>query len=165
LWEDVVLHIARLTDPPESPGSKPNLTLLRLPFLVADPALRQEVQTSVDAAKTAASFAKDWRNRRLAHRDLALALENAAQPLPGISRQNVEVALSAFRVVLNTLHEKYFDSKIAFELFQVHGDAEALVYHLGVAKAADERRFERLRRGNPLPEDCEEPSETQPKAD
>ena len=47
LWEDVVLHIARLTDPSRSFG-KDNLTLLRLAGTVQEPALSLEVANLVE---------------------------------------------------------------------------------------------------------------------
>lgn len=39
LWYDILMHIARLTDPPKSKG-KPNLTIRRLPELVRNQAPR-----------------------------------------------------------------------------------------------------------------------------
>jgi hypothetical protein len=47
LWEDVVLHIARLTDPARSAG-KDNLTLLRLEGAISDRALSAEVAVVVE---------------------------------------------------------------------------------------------------------------------
>jgi hypothetical protein len=38
LWDDILLHIARLTDPPKQ-GVYENLTLLRLPSLIDDKAV------------------------------------------------------------------------------------------------------------------------------
>lgn len=43
LLEDILLHLARLIDPPKS-ANKPNLTIERLPGLIADPALAQDVR-------------------------------------------------------------------------------------------------------------------------
>ena len=99
LWEDIVLHLARLTDPPQSVG-KDNLTLLRLAEAVKEPALSLEVKNLAEQAKAAADFARVWRNRHLAHRDLALAVDDRATPLPGISREKIDRALAgagAFR--------------------------------------------------------------------
>src|SRR3990172_1790101 len=72
LWHDVLLHVARLTDPPKSMG-KPNLTLLRLSDALPTGPLADEVRRMVELAGTKASFARDWRNRHLAHSDLHLA--------------------------------------------------------------------------------------------
>ena len=40
IWEETILHIARLTDPPKSMG-KENLSIQQLPLLVGDEGLRQ----------------------------------------------------------------------------------------------------------------------------
>jgi hypothetical protein len=36
MWEDVLLHLCRVTDVPESGKNKPNLTIQRLPYLITD---------------------------------------------------------------------------------------------------------------------------------
>jgi hypothetical protein len=46
-------------------------------------------------AEKSALFARDWRNGRLAHTDLKLALEDRAEPLRGVSRHDVEQMLGA----------------------------------------------------------------------
>ena len=80
LWDDTLLHLARLTDRPET-GRKPNLTVKRFPALVDDPDVRNEVEGLVNRADEKTAFARDWRNRRIAHRDLQLALGGGAEPL------------------------------------------------------------------------------------
>jgi AbiU2 len=81
LWEDVLMHIARLTDQPKSKG-KDNLTLLRLSAAVEVPELSVEIESLVEQAKKAAGFARNWRNRRLAHTDLSLhwSVESSRYP-------------------------------------------------------------------------------------
>jgi hypothetical protein len=158
LWEDILLHIARLTDPPQQRNFE-NLSLLRLPDAIEDHALADELRELVMVAKAKAKFARQWRNRRLAHRDLALALGSKASPLPGASRQSVEEILASFREVMNRLHVRYLHSEVAFDHFLTHDDADALVHHLAVAVRYDERQRERFRKGSPLPEDLELPPE------
>ena len=155
LLEDIVLHLARLTDPPKSVG-KDNLTIQRLPKLISDAQLEAEVRTLVDAALAACEFTRAWRNRRLAHRDLALALASATDPLPDINRAEIEAALAAIRDVLNSLAGHYWDSETAYEqVITDGGEADSLVYYLQKGVRAEERRFERLRQNKPLLEDIE----------
>lgn len=59
-WEDVLLHLCRVTDPPLSAG-KPTLTIRRLPGLVSDEMVRVELQLLVNDAVQKAIFARDWR--------------------------------------------------------------------------------------------------------
>ena len=157
-WEDVLLHLARLTDPPKSVG-KANLTLLRLPQAIIESSLAEEVHKLVEVAVSQSSFARDWRNRHLAHKDLALALDVGAEPLPGVGRQNVENALTAFRDVLNRLALHYLRETVVFEHFIAVGDGEALVYHLRVAAHIEKLRRERLLEGKLSLEDLEPPPE------
>ena len=52
-WEDVLLHLCRVTDPAESGRQrKPNLSIRRLPGLVSDAQLRGTLQLLVDDALT-----------------------------------------------------------------------------------------------------------------
>ncbi len=154
LWEDVVIHIARLTDPPKSVG-KDNLTLLRLAAAVQVPALSLEITNLVEQARTDAEFARVWRNRHLAHRDLELAVDDRATPLPGISRENMERALAAVREVLNKIEGHFWQSEVAFTHFLARDDAESLTYYLKVAVDAESRQRERLLQGRAVPEDFE----------
>ncbi len=135
LWEDIILHIARLTDPPQSTGKK-NLTLLKLPECIVDSGIVKNIESKIDTVRKNAAFARDWRNRRLAHRDLALALKSGSKQLQGVSRKNVESALHSIDQVLNYLHTHYFDGEVAFDQFIALGDAEALVYQLEIAMQA-----------------------------
>jgi hypothetical protein len=73
LWDDVLLHLCRLTDPAKSAG-KPNLTLQCLPALISNPSLRKNVEDLLEQAKEKTAFAREWRNRRLAHREFRLVL-------------------------------------------------------------------------------------------
>lgn len=156
LLEDVFLHIARLTDPPKSSG-KDNLSFKRLLVLLANSTLRNEVESRLIALGTASAFARDWRNRRLAHGDLALALDQAAQPLAPASRAHVKEALAAMDNVLNTVSMHFHQSTTMFEFAgePSAGGATSMLYFLHAGKEAESRRRERIRNGNFTPEDIE----------
>jgi len=115
LFEQTLLGIARLVGPPKSAGNHV-LSIERFIALIADNSLRAEVTTLVEDARTAADFAMQWRHRRIAHRDLALALEETApgassvNPLPVATRDNVQAALSALRAVVGKIELAYCKS-------------------------------------------------------
>ncbi len=132
LWDDILLHLARLTDKRGS-GDRTNLTIQRLPDLVTDTQLQARLQLLVTAALETCAFLENWRNKRLAHADLKLALDAGAELLPPISRQQLGEALAAVAAVVNAVQSHYFDSTIAFEHFASHSDAEALIYQLALA--------------------------------
>jgi hypothetical protein len=140
LWEDIVLHIARLTDSPKSLG-KPNLSINRLAPLITDASLCAKVELLVATCVSASEFAKDWRNKHLAHRDLARAIAEVADPLMPASRAHVVKVLTSLTDLLNSLSLHYFDSTTFFEGTGSLGDAESLLYILDDGlKVADERR-------------------------
>ncbi|MFI5115868.1 MAG: hypothetical protein ACHP8B_04130 [Terriglobales bacterium] len=128
LWEDVLLHISRLTDRPKTNGKKENLTLKRLPYLVHT-SIRVDVERLISSADQKCEFAHDWRNRRIAHRDLALALkESAATPLRDASRSSVRDALDAIAAVLNRVGRHHADEDVPYHMFEPRLSARALVY-------------------------------------
>lgn len=151
LGHDVLLRICRLTDPPKSAG-KENLTLRRLPALVA-PQIRRCSEVLVDKALCACQFARDWRNRRIAHRDLALALEEGATPLAPARRQDVDGALDSIVALLDAIQLYYQEATTAYRMGPAVGGAEALLDVLRDGLEADEQRRKRLSGGKPLPED------------
>jgi hypothetical protein len=153
LFEDVLLHLARLTDPTAT-GQKQNLTLRRLPAL-APPALEPELSRLLGDVVSACVVARDRRNRRLAHRDLGVALATAGDPLPGISRADVEAALAAVRALLHCLERHYWGTETYYQMLLTHGEADELVFWLHEGVRAEESRRERFRTGRPLPEDLE----------
>ena len=101
-WSDLMLRLTRLTDPPKSSG-KDNLTVTRLPDLCEDPYLRDEVCLLVDKAVDAAEFARDWRNRRISHSDLKLAIDPSAKPLATADLTKAKATIDALHAVLNAI--------------------------------------------------------------
>ncbi len=114
VWDDVLLHIARLTDPARSAG-KDNLTLRRLPAFVA-PELREEVERLLSECLDRCEFARDWRRRHLAHRDLSLAIDHGAEPLAHASRLVVGEAIDSIADLLNAVESHYLKSELAYDL-------------------------------------------------
>ncbi len=144
LWEATLMHIARMTDRP-TPAGRDTLTLQRLPGLVrleVRPAVRQ----AVDEAVRLTSFARDWRNRHIAHRDLQLAVnQEQAKPLEAASRRDVNEALAAIASTLNLVDEHYTRSTTMYDSLGNAGGAESLLYVVrdGLeAEAAKRHRFE-----------------------
>jgi hypothetical protein len=152
LWEDVLLHLARLTDPPKSMG-KANLSLRQLAVLVAGLPIGRNVESLANAALGACEFARDWRNRKLAHRDLELAMGQSVQTLAPASRAAVKIALAALTEMLNAVSLHYFDSTTMFDRGPGREDAASLLYLLrdGLQSRAD--RQARIRRGEYQPSD------------
>ena len=144
MWEDVLLHLCRMTDPIKTMGHD-NLTIMRIPDAVPEMALRDVVKTLVEDAKQKTQFARDWRNHRLAHQELPLRQGDFATPLLPASRQNVEDALAAVRRVLNQIERHYLNESVLYEQsIEALGGVESLLARL--AKGIGAERAERERK-------------------
>jgi hypothetical protein len=156
-FEDTLLAIARLVGPPKSSG-KQNLTVERFPPLLADPNLKEQVCTLIEKAKTSAGFAVDWRNRRLAHRDLDLSLGRSLEALPPATREKVEESLSALRDVLNCIEMAYCnDAHTLYDFSPAPGGAEALLYVIRDGLLREKDRRARWGRGELHDDDIDPP--------
>lgn len=148
LWEDTLLHLSRMTDTART-GKKSNLTIQRLPSLIADQALASEIKALVDTAVTKSTFARDWRNRRIAHTDFSLAVEEGATPLAPGGLAAVGDALQSIDAGLNGLEMHFRKSTVFLERFGDPGDVESVPYVLRAGLEAGEARRKRLRQGSP----------------
>jgi hypothetical protein len=154
LFDDLVLDLARLTDPPRSAG-KENLTLRRIPALISDPELQLEVRGLVEAAVSACASMRDWRNRRLAHADLLLALAPSVSPLPGIGHADMEAALLAVRELRNRVDSHYLHSTVAYEFVPTGADdGDALAHYLSKGLRAEQEWQKRIQCEGFTPEDA-----------
>jgi hypothetical protein len=132
---------------PAGPNGRTNLTIRALPSLITKSEVLPVVENMVDIAVAQTGFARDWRNRHIAHRDLKLALEDGAEPLKPASRAAVKEALSSISQVLNTVSQPYLDETMGYEMTEaVHG-AAGLLYVLDDGLRAEEDRRERAKRG------------------
>lgn len=127
LFEDTMLAIARLVGPIKSAG-KPNLSIERFLPLLSDPKLQHEVRTLIEQARDAAAFTHDYRNRRIAHRDLDLTLGKSALMLPVVTRQNIEKCLSILRDILDHMEGFYCKAHTAYTYSASGWGAESLLY-------------------------------------
>jgi hypothetical protein len=145
MWEGVLLHLARMTDPAQSMRRK-NLSVTALLPLVK-PEFQAEAAPLTDAALRDSAFARDWRNRYIAHKDLPLALGNqAAPPLQSASREAVELALKSLDDLLNAIDRNYNDSTTMFLGIEPHTGANRLLQVLQKGLKAEEAEELEFRR-------------------
>lgn len=151
LWDDILLHICRLTDPPRSVG-KDNLTVTRLPQMV-DEKIKAEIQTLLDECIANCRFAQDRRKRRIAHSDLHLAIGHPdAAPLTPTSRKSVEKGLATVANLLNAIELHYTASTVMYNVPTIE-NAKSLLYVIRDGLLAEENRKKRVRSGNHEPGD------------
>ena len=151
-WENIILHIARLNDPPSTMG-KDNLTIQRLREFVDSHTNFAEFEITLNKAVTSASFARDLRNRNIAHRDLGIALNQSVSPLATANVAGVEDALGSIKDVLSWIHKEYFDRMFMYDMASVPGGAGELLAFLREGRIAREQRLERIRNGTATQQD------------
>jgi len=142
LRHDVVLAIARLTDPPRSAG-KDNASLARLidmltPFI--DAALVDELRSELKDLQAYCEPVRQLRNRLLAHDDLATALQYHPDPLPGISRAYIEGVLEKLRKLLGDIEEHFRGSRTSHQYVISSNDGESLIFALESAREHEKCR-------------------------
>jgi AbiU2 len=146
LWDDALIHVTRLTDPPKI-GRKHNLSILRLASLIDDAAASARVKALTHSAVHASAFCRDWRNRRIAHLDLDLALNAGAEPLEPASREKIWLAIAAINNVLDAVSLHYLNGTSIFDWGGHPGGALSLLYVIDDGVRADTERRTRLERG------------------
>ena len=146
LWENIILHIAKVSDPVKSCG-KDNLTIQKFTEFIADPG-KVEIRTLINNAITKTDFCRDWRNRRIAHLDLNLAIDKEVIPLESAIRQKIKDALDSIFEVLNAISRLYSVPTCKFEYsIPSTGNAMSLLYILCYGLEHKKERQARKKRG------------------
>lgn len=135
LVENIILHVARLTDSARMKGDE-NLSIPLLIELIPDPMVKAKAQELEKLCHEKAEISRQHRNKRIAHRDLSHALKSTPKPLSGISRKQIGEMLEAFDGLLSYLHTHYFGSTYFFKGLGANG-ARTLIYSL--------KEYERLK--------------------
>lgn len=144
MWERVLIGIARLADRPEING-KQTLTIRRLISLVP-PEISGAIRQKIDHAIEAQSFARDWRNRRIAHNSLDLLINPKAKPLAPATRLKTDAALAALADVMNTVSLHFAESQTSYEhTIPAVGDALTLLHVVNSGVRARSEQLERIR--------------------
>ena len=113
----------------------------RLFPLITDSTLAARVALEVEEAVRNTEFARDWRNRRLAHRDITQVLAPQLYPLAIASRNHIETALASLCKVMNSIELHYENSTTSYEhVIVADSGAGALLYYLSSGLDADETR-------------------------
>lgn len=127
-WESTLIQLCRLTDPPKSSGKR-NLTISLFNELVED-SIKMETSNLVDKAKEKTKFCRDWRNRRIAHRDLSLYTNQECLPLEKANIRKVDEAMGAIVNVINKLEKHYENTYTSFNAGGPIAGASSLTYIL-----------------------------------
>jgi hypothetical protein len=142
--ESTLLKLCRITDPASSPNKKKNVTVALLTELVDD-SLRPQIASALPEVLASAQFARDWRNRHIAHQDFDLIFADTPEPLAVVTRKKVSDALEAVNDLLNIVENHYSKATMAFDHLIARGQADDLVQVLNEEFQRDFEFRERLR--------------------
>ena len=135
MWDDLILHVSRLIGPTKSMG-KENLTVRRIPELIQDLGLKDEIQSLVDSCQAHCTFVSDHRNKRLAHYDLETAVQNLEANLTGVSRLQLRLAVESLQKIVQRIYAHYADTHFDFDTSLRTDNAESLLRALATAENA-----------------------------
>lgn len=148
LLDDVMLHLARLTDP-EKIGRKANLSIKGLVARLSDRDHADSLEPSITDLDDKVSAARDWRNRRIAHTDYDLAVGAPVTPLLPTSRNAIGAAIEALAALINAITVHYMQYNIGFDINQ--DPATDLIFVLDDGVRAEKRRKAKWSAGEHVP--------------
>jgi hypothetical protein len=141
LASEILLTISRLTDAKQTGTGKrarDNLSLDRLVDRIDQqqfPALKDEMCKRLVAARHTCAFARDVRNKLLAHSDLATSLRDRAAVAAQTTTTNIDAALRSIAHVLNAIPGHFDNSGVAYAVASMSTDGHTLLNRLRAAKA------------------------------
>jgi hypothetical protein len=127
MLHDIILGIARLTDPPKSSGRE-NLSLDSLLAEIDDSSVRTEVSEIISKIKTKTEAVRVWRNKKLAHNDLAKAI--GGNPLPPIYIAELSEVLKLTSQIPNIFYKRFQDTEVAYRDCVTSEDGDSLMFYL-----------------------------------
>ena len=150
-WQDLVLHVTRLTD--RSPKALSVKSLEKCLTRESDRELRAQVQAHRENAVKAAVPLVDWRNRHIAHRSQSLVIGTASTPLATVRLIDCKEVLRHVLSAINAIEQARMDGT-TLDYVSAHPSARGLLEHLkglveGVQFAASNVDPEYLRALNP----------------
>lgn len=147
LWENILLGICILSDPPKT-GGKKNATIKALPDFINDEILRKNVHLKTKKLMEATEFCRDWRNRYISHKDYHLATDENAKPLKKATTEKLNNAFTLFQEFINLFQNHYFGTYTDFDVTVHYKDAISLLYVLAEGIGSRKQRKDRIKSGN-----------------
>ncbi len=126
LRNDMTMTICRLCDPSISFGSKENLSLATLVKNCPDiPDLGRQLAEFQVACQPIST----WRNKQVGHNDLRTRILPRENPLPGITKSQIDKIAKLASTILSTVALHYTHGELVFHTIS-RGGAEDLIFWL-----------------------------------
>ncbi len=132
LASEILLTISRLTDARQT-GRRDNLSLDQLTHSVDQskfPVLRAEIDKRLTQSKQACAFARDVRNKLLAHSDLSTSLRDREAVISQATTTNIDGAIASIAHVMNAVPAHFDNSAVVYEIARMPGDGNSLLNRL-----------------------------------
>jgi hypothetical protein len=134
LQNDITMAICRLSDPPKSMGQE-NLSLSNLVKTCVE---IEGLDDLLNDFKKICKPIRQRRNKRVGHRDLNTAIKPLEHPLPGVSKEQIDLILKTTANILNSILKNYDDREMYFHTVS-RGGVESLIYWLKMGKVSKSR--------------------------
>jgi hypothetical protein len=135
-WNDIILHIFRMTDP-----DRKVLSILKLNV---PPELTTGFQARLTTLKTATRFAHRLRHEYIAHRNREVALE--VRPVPPSSVADVNGAIAAIDDALHFIDHHFTKrAPTMYEHLDIRGGSKSLIWIVRRGLAARDENIEQFR--------------------
>lgn len=122
----LLLGISRLTDPVHTAG-KQNVSIYLLSSVVEEESVKREIDKLCKEVKLASKFARENRNKRLAHLDAGHYFNKVSSPLDMVTFAKIEKALAAIERVVAFAASKCLRIALDCKLVTQLGSADSLV--------------------------------------
>jgi hypothetical protein len=141
LASEILLTISRLTDAKQTGSGnrvRRNLSLDRLVDCINPvqfPQLRDDIHNRLVDARHTCGFAREVRNKLLAHNDLATNLRDRASVASQTTTTNIDAALRSIAYVMNAIPAHFDNSVVAYEIASMSTDGNTLLNRLRAARS------------------------------
>ena len=126
LFNDILLHIAKLTDKEKSCGND-NLSLLKLKSLLSSNKKYLKINISIGKAMDLSSVLITWRNKYLAHYDFYVLTNQNNNILNEISVFEVDNIITSMWEVIKIMGKEVFNDDLQDEVIPKLGGADIFV--------------------------------------
>lgn len=154
LFEDILLHIARLTDKEMTTGKK-NLSIQGFLNIRANKKFENQLQKAINKVVKDANFCRVWRNKRIAHIDYDYRTNDKYKLAPA-TRAKVSRCIEGIYKILNLIEKNFFHAETISDSPSINGALDLLFVIDDGLRFVRERET-RLRSGKALPHDYKDP--------
>lgn len=137
LFQSALLSLCRMTDPPSGQkGRSTNTTIKRFPHFLKDHSKLASLEQLIYDAGTETSFARSWRNKKIAHSDYDVRQHKAE--LDTASRRDVSNAIDAIAAVIRWVGHECLDCDIiTHPIHSFSNDEVQILEHLYLGQQKD----------------------------